>query len=155
MQSLFASGFNNYWEFPLNQMALKPLLLGLSMLRDGVIKGSCCDYQGFVLRTTSVVLPRKVSPKSKKGGWWLWERWHVLCDPWRTGRNMLWKSTFILGISDFHPCSLWVSWELRFRNCYFKDQRLVTRYYLSRKFYCNYLPLPLNLWKHQHILIVQ
>ena len=69
MQSLFASEFNNYWEFPLNQMALKPLLLGLSMLRDGIMKGSCCDYEGFVLRTASVVLTRKVSPKSKKGGW--------------------------------------------------------------------------------------
>ena len=102
MQSLFASGFNNYWEFPLNQMALKPLLLGLSMLRDGIMKGSCCDYEGFVLRTASVVLTRKVSPKSKKGGWWLWERWHVLCDPWRTGRNMLWKS-------DFHPWNLRLS----------------------------------------------
>ena len=41
----------------------KALLLGLSTLRDGVMKALCCDYQAFVLRTTSVVLPRKVRPK--------------------------------------------------------------------------------------------
>ena len=99
MQSLFASGFNNYWEFPLNQMALKPLLLGLSMLRDGIMKGSCCDYEGFVLRTTSVVLTRKVSPKSKKGGMFCVIRGGQ-------GETCYESQTFILGISDFHPCSL-------------------------------------------------
>ena len=35
----------------------KALLLGLSKLRIAIMKASCCDYEGFVLQTTSVVLP--------------------------------------------------------------------------------------------------
>ena len=81
------------------QMALKPLLLGLSMLRDGIMKGSCCDYEGFVLRTASVVLTRKVSPKSKKGGMFCVIRGGQ-------GETCHESRTFVLGISDFHPCSL-------------------------------------------------